>query len=513
MASLIEQAAARLEQLRRAGVALPDSTPQSGTGPGGAPVPPTPTASDPASRPAMTAAAPPPTLKVATNSRSKQVELDFAALSAMGLLTPGAPRSRVADQYRVIKRPLIKNAVGKGATTLNHANLIMVTSALAGEGKSFTSLNLAMSMATELDHTVMLVDADVARPSLLRMLGLQPGPGLLDVLEGQLDLSEVLLRTNIDKLTLLPSGTPQPRATELLASESMRNLLDDMANRYPDRIILFDSPPLLLTTESRVLASHMGQIVIVVHAEHTPQAAVQQALATIESCPVKMMLLNQSRGDESGSYGYGYGDGYGYGYGYTGMATRRPMRVRTESLAWLCVMAGVAPAWGQGSPANLLRARFGATVLVSDNLGPTATGAADRGAVLTFTPGVSLRAVAAHRRKLTVDYGLSLLVPWRVADQPEQMQHSLNSRAGSKTRFQRLGRSTPRRASASKRCRLSACSAPAARAASHGRAPRTSASCLSASLSPKWNTRVAGLALLQASHQWTEHQHAQQHAG
>jgi protein-tyrosine kinase len=192
----------------------------------------------------------------------------------------------------------------------------MVTSALAGEGKSFTSLNLAMSIAAELDHTVMLVDADVARPSLLRMLGLPPGPGLLDVLEGHLDLSEVLLRTNIDKLTLLPSGTPQPRATELLASEAMRLMLDDMASRYPDRIILFDSPPLLLTTESRVLASQMGQIVIVVHAEHTPQAAVQQALATIESCPLKMLLLNQARSDESGAYGYGYGSGYGYGYGY-----------------------------------------------------------------------------------------------------------------------------------------------------------------------------------------------------
>jgi exopolysaccharide/PEP-CTERM locus tyrosine autokinase len=255
---------------------------------------------------------------VSSGGRSKQVDLDFGALVAMGLLAPGAPRSRVADQYRVIKRPLIKNAVGKGAATLNHANLIMVTSALAGEGKSFTSLNLAMSIAAEFDHTVMLVDADVARPSLLRMLGLPPGPGLLDVLEGRLDLSDVLLRSNIDKLTLLPSGTPQPRATELLASESMRQLLDDMARRYPDRIIIFDSPPLLLTTESRVLATQMGQILMVVHAEQTPQGAVQQALATIESCPLKMLLLNQSRGDETGAYGYnyGYGEGYGYGYGY-----------------------------------------------------------------------------------------------------------------------------------------------------------------------------------------------------
>ena len=137
-----------------------------------------------------------------------------------------------------------------GTTALNHGNLIMVTSALVGEGKSFTSVNLAMSIAMELDNTVMLVDADVARPSVLRMLGLPPGPGLLDLLEGKTDMPSVLLKTNIDKLTILPSGTPHPQATELLASDAMRVLLDDMASRYPDRIIVFDSPPLLLDHRS-----------------------------------------------------------------------------------------------------------------------------------------------------------------------------------------------------------------------------------------------------------------------
>ena len=205
----------------------------------------------------------------------------------------------------------------QSAAQQDNANLIMVTSALAGEGKSFNSINLAMSIAAELDHTVLLVDADVARPSVLRMLGLPSGPGLLDLLEGEAEMSNVLLRTNVDKLTVLPSGTPHPRATELLASDAMRQLLADMASRYPDRIIIFDSPPLLLTTESRVLATHMGQIVVVVQAGKTLQADVQQALATIESCPVKLMLLNQARTDAMSSYGYGYGYGYGgYGYGY-----------------------------------------------------------------------------------------------------------------------------------------------------------------------------------------------------
>ena len=248
---------------------------------------------------------------------SRRVDLDLQALQAAGIVTPNAPRTNIADQFRVVKRPLILNAMGKGAAPVNHGNLIMVTSALAGEGKTFTSVNLAMSIAAELDHTVMLVDADVARPSVLRVLGLPQGPGLLDVLEGKVELPSALLRTNVDKLTVLPSGTPHAKATELLASEAMSKLLDDMATRYPDRIIIFDSPPLLLTTESRVLATHMGQVVVVVQAGRTLQSAVQQALATIESCPVRMMVLNQARMDGAGAYGYGYGYGYGaYGYGY-----------------------------------------------------------------------------------------------------------------------------------------------------------------------------------------------------
>lgn len=304
--SLIEQAARRLEQLRQAGVVLPESVRPIEVAP-----------------PSAVGLAELPDSVDQVAALSKRVELDLDALAAQGFLTPGAPRTQMADQYRVIKRPLIKNAMGKGSSTINHANLIMVTSALPGEGKSFTSLNLAMSIAAELDNTVMLVDADVARPSVLRMLGLPQGPGLLDVLEDSVDMASVLLRTNIDKLTILPSGTPHPKATELLASDAMTALLEDMAKRYPDRIIIFDSPPLLLTTEARVLASHMGQIVVVVHADKTAQSAVQQAIATIESCPVKMMLLNRARATAGSGYGYGYSYGqYGYGYGHEDAASK-----------------------------------------------------------------------------------------------------------------------------------------------------------------------------------------------
>ena len=304
MSGLIEQAARRLEQLREAGVEIPD-TPPARIPLGTREVAPLQRV---APEPVKTPAQPVPT--------SRHIELDIAALAAAGIITPNAPRSRLADQYRVIKRPLIRNATGKGAAVLKHGNLIMVTSALAGEGKSFTAVNLAMSIAAERDHTVMLVDADVARPSVPRMLGFPPGPGLLDVLLGSVEMSSVLLRSDIDKLTLLPSGTPHPRATELLASDAMGRLLDDIANRYADRIVIFDSPPLLLTTEARVLATHMGQVVVVVQADKTLQAEVDRALATIEACPVRLMLLNQARAQVEGAYGYGYGYGYGEEYGY-----------------------------------------------------------------------------------------------------------------------------------------------------------------------------------------------------
>ena len=309
MSSLIEQAAERLEQLRLAGVAphSPDRQP-SGSAGAAQPVPPEFVAKQPLAEPRQDPPARP---------QSPRVEFDLTALAAANLIAPTAPRSQVADEFRVVKRPLINNVKATSANPAAHSNLLMVTSAVAGEGKSFTAINLAMSIAAELDHTVMLVDADFARPSLPGMLGVEDGPGLLDVLEGTAQMSDVLLRTNIDKLTFLRSGTPHPKATELLASESMRRLLDEISRRYTDRIVVFDSPPLLLTTEARALAMYMGQIVFVVRAGKTLQSAVEHALATIEACPTKMLLLNQVRPEKHSIYGeYGLGYGYGYGYGY-----------------------------------------------------------------------------------------------------------------------------------------------------------------------------------------------------
>lgn len=247
----------------------------------------------------------------ATARRSREVTLDLARLAADGFVTSDGVRTRLADEFRVIKRPLLANVHGAGAAPVERANLIMVTSALPGEGKTFTSINLALSMAMEVDSTVLLVDADVARPTVLERLGLQAPKGLLDLLASRdLDVADVLLRTNIDRLSILPAGQPHSRATELLASDSMNRLVDDLANRYPDRVLIFDAPPLLPSTESRVLASHMGQVVVVVEADRTSQGALTQAMATIENCPVVMTVLNKVRHSKVGSY-YGYYGGYG----------------------------------------------------------------------------------------------------------------------------------------------------------------------------------------------------------
>ncbi|TBO30249.1 chromosome partitioning ATPase [Aquabacterium lacunae] len=318
MTNSIEQAALRLAQLRQAGAQMPDDLPPlPGPSAPGLPVP------------AERATVPSPDMPSEKKARqplgqpvSRSIEIDFDRLAAMGFVTPSSPRSSVADQYRVIKRPLLDNARGRSAAHVLHGNLIMVTSSMPGEGKSFTAVNLALSLAMEVDYTVMLVDADVARPSLMKVLGLPPGPGLLDLLvDDKVEMSQVLLRTNIENLTLLPSGSPRDSATELLASAAMTRLVEDMGKRYPDRIIIFDSPPLLLTTESRVLATHMGQIVMVVQAEKTLQSQVKAALSTIEACPVKLMVLNQARTSGGEAYGYGYGYGHGYGYSHADMAS------------------------------------------------------------------------------------------------------------------------------------------------------------------------------------------------
>ena len=246
----------------------------------------------------------------APKPNARKVDLDMVRMREAGMVTAASGRTSLLEDFRVIKRPLLKRAFNETSSPDRPNNLIMVTSSLPGEGKTYCAINLAMSIAMELDHTVLLVDADVARPSVLRTLGLPAQRGLMDILiDDKLDLADVMLRTNVDTLSILPAGTSTPRATELLASSTMSNLVNEIAHRYPDRVIIFDSPPLLLTSESRVLASHMGQIVVVVEAQTTTQHAVKESLRQLEGCSNVNLIYNKARdipGIEE-TYDYHYG--------------------------------------------------------------------------------------------------------------------------------------------------------------------------------------------------------------
>ena len=235
-----------------------------------------------------------------------RVDFDLAYLKEHGFITPDTKDSQIAHEFRVLKRPIIRNAQGRSGATIRNGNLVMVTSSMPGEGKSFTAANLALSMAMEFDTTVLLVDGDVARPSLPGVFRIPSSPGLMDLLtRDDLEIGDVLLQTNIERLAFLPAGTRHRNATELLASERMAALLRELASRYRNRIVIFDSPPLLATAEAPALAAQMGQIVMVVASDSTPRRTLSHALATIERCEVVLMMLNKAVKSEVGLY-YGY---------------------------------------------------------------------------------------------------------------------------------------------------------------------------------------------------------------
>ena len=247
----------------------------------------------PDSAPAAQAAEP---VQARKRQSGKFIELDLAHMRDSGMVTAAGGRTALVEDFRIIKRPLIKKAFADRAPGDKPGNLIMITSSLPGEGKTYCAINLAMSIAMELDHTVLLVDADVARPSVLRVLGLPAQRGLMDILlDDKIDMGDVMLRTNVDTLSILSAGTSNPRATELLASQTMSNFVTEIANRYPDRIVIFDSPPLLLTSEAHVLAGHMGQIVVVVEAETTTQHAVKESLRQLEGLNNVNLIYNKTR--------------------------------------------------------------------------------------------------------------------------------------------------------------------------------------------------------------------------
>ena len=245
----------------------------------------------------------------------KRVSISRNALREAGVIPPADRERLIADQYRRIKRALIGNMSGRVEPAIQHPRLIMMTSALSGDGKTYTSVNLALSLAGEKDRTCLLVDGDVAKPHIGNLFGVQEEPGLLDALQDEsLDVESLILPTDVPGLSILPAGRRHEQATEMLASERMLQVLQRLESRDPRRIALVDSPPILLSSEARVLMNIMGQIVFVVRAGVTPKPAVLEALSQIDEGRYVGLILNQSETAHAAGY-YGYGYGYGAGYG------------------------------------------------------------------------------------------------------------------------------------------------------------------------------------------------------
>jgi protein-tyrosine kinase len=248
---------------------------------------------------------------VAPRHNGAQVVLDRGRLAGYGIAIPSAARSRTVEEFRLVKRNLMSQwSQGNSLADQRSARLIMVTSARPGEGKTFISLSLALAFASERDVKALLVDADTHRSTLPGIIGIPAEqPGLVDVLMGNIELSEVLLQTSIPNLMILPSGRGGPHVPELISSNQMAALTAEMTQRFADRFIIFDTPPCMASSDSAALAPLVGQIVFVVEAHQTQQAEIEAGLSTLSACPRISLLLNKSDAQASehfGSYGYGY---------------------------------------------------------------------------------------------------------------------------------------------------------------------------------------------------------------
>ena len=260
-------------------------------------------------------AAPTPTMAVAPAAgpvkagvkHSRTVVLDTARLTLAGTVDWTSDRTPVMEELRLIKRRLLRRAFDCDRVQNPRSHLVMITSAKPREGKTFAAMNIAISISLEEDYNVVLVDADIRRQALRQNLGLEASQGFVDLLlNPNLDMADVLLKTNIPRLSVLPAGTLTDRAPELLASSRMRDLIDDMAQRYRDRIIIFDTAPCLVSSDAATLAAHVGQVVFVVEAEQTQQHEIVAALNLISACPEISLILNKAQPLATTSYG-GYG--------------------------------------------------------------------------------------------------------------------------------------------------------------------------------------------------------------
>lgn len=242
-----------------------------------------------------------------------RIAIDREKLAAEGMLVPGATVTTLAEEFRLVKRQLLNTARAIHASEPDKSRMILVCSAKPNDGKTFCAINLALSLAAEKDVEILLVDADFAKPDILGRLGAPEGPGLLDVLTGDIDSAEAcVLDTDVPQLSVLPAGTRSNADTELLASARAHDILDGLAAANPNRIVIFDSPPALAASSASVLAGHVGQVMLVVRADRTSESDLREAVALLDGCDQIQLVLNsvsfQPGGRRFGSYGAYYGD-------------------------------------------------------------------------------------------------------------------------------------------------------------------------------------------------------------
>jgi protein-tyrosine kinase len=233
------------------------------------------------------------------------------ALARAGLIDRALRRSRIAEEFRIVRSKVLRGAFGgNGVAASPRGNLILVTSALQGEGKSFVSLNLAAGIARQGDRRVLLVDLDHKDGSLGHLMGVSAEPGVLDLVRSDdRRVEQSIIPTALENLDVLPLGTGAEESTELFASKRMIELIDDLGRRYAERPIIFDGSPCLASSNPHALAPLFGQIIIVVASGTTQQGDVEAALDLVQACPNVSLLLNKIGAWSLHSFG-----GYAYGY-------------------------------------------------------------------------------------------------------------------------------------------------------------------------------------------------------
>jgi protein-tyrosine kinase len=241
-------------------------------------------------------------------SKPKKAE---AIVSEQQLVTLFQPKSLAAEQFRKLRTHLLKLKISEPPKT------ILVTSATSSEGKTLIAANLAAGIATELNAHALMVDCDLRSPSLAKWFGLPNGKGLSDYLIGDRQISDLLIKTGVEKLSLLAGGSIQDNPAELIGSKKMEALVHELKSRYNDRYVIFDSTPLLITSEPEVLSKLVDGIIVVVRASITPRETIKQALSSIEKGKILGFVLNDIEFKSSGlSSRYFGSDGYYYKYGY-----------------------------------------------------------------------------------------------------------------------------------------------------------------------------------------------------